>query len=85
MLEDISDGFNQVVNRPPRSSHPGARASNEALAARRRIVPIPAPPESPDGHGAAPDPAPVKRITTSPGPGEVSSPSWWKKAPSHQS
>jgi hypothetical protein len=85
MLEDISDPFNQVVNRPPRPTHSGGRPSNEGGAARSRVVPIPVSPETPDGHGTPPDAAPVTRITTAPGPGEVASPRWWNPKPSDQS
>jgi hypothetical protein len=91
MLEDIPNPFNQIVNRPPRPSHSGGRSPNEGLAAGSRIVPIPVPAdrtEAAESLGAdepRSDTAPLTRITTAPGPGEVSSPSWWNKKPSPHS
>ena len=91
MLEDISDPFNHVANRPPRPFHSGARSSNEGIDARGLVVPIPTP-SGPadvaggvDGYRPTADSAPAPPITTAPGPGEVSSPRWWSKKPSHQS
>jgi hypothetical protein len=92
MLEDTSDPFNPLVNRPPRPVHPAGRSSDEGLDTRRRIVPIPsatgradAVESLLDGLRQSTGPPPATPITTAPGPGEVSSPSWWKKMPSPQS
>jgi hypothetical protein len=92
MLEDISDPFNQFVNRPPRPVHSGGRSSDEGLAARRRIVSIPSAAGGADAAESLLDALrqstgtrPATPITTAPGPGEVSSPSWWKKTPAPQS
>ncbi len=81
MLDDIPNPFNQVVSRQPRPSHSGGRASSDGRAAGHRIVPTPATAEWLDGHELPLDTAPVTPITTAPGPGEVSSPSWWKNKP----
>jgi hypothetical protein len=91
MLEDIPNPFNQIVNRPPRPSHSRGRSSSEDLAARRRIVPIPASADPTDAaealeaHAPTREAIPMARITTAPGPREVSSPSWWNKKPLHYS
>lgn len=84
MLEDISNPFNQIVNRPPRPTHPAGRPSNEDLAARHRVVPVPdaAIPldADPSGGGQSPEEAPrATRIVSAPGPGEVVSPRWWTR------
>jgi hypothetical protein len=87
MLEDISNPFNEVVNRPTRPSHHGGRGPDGARAARRPIVPVPVP----AGRDGATEPAdgqptpPVAPITTAPGPREVSAPAWWRRTPSPQS
>lgn len=88
MLEDISNPFNQVVNRPPRPSHANGRSPHDAAAARR-VVPIPAPAVDADSSEGKDGPAPATGaampITTAPGPSEVNSPSWWSRKPSTQS
>jgi hypothetical protein len=77
MLEDISNPFHQVVNRPTRPSHAGDRA------APRRVVSVPGPTGPRDADGMAEgqpssaEPAPATRIVAAPGPGEVAPPRWW--------